>query len=118
MVTVAKPQRITAILKRLAFAVTCSFLFSQAWLKFTTNLQRPPRGRPSQFAIRLRTRFLHAGRRAGADPVRFAPLLPHAARTLDGAPGLRACRRPEHHRHLRRALTSAPNETWEAFPNS
>nr|XP_037270727.1 beta-galactosidase-like [Rhipicephalus microplus] len=77
MVTVAKPQRITAILKRLAFAVTCSFLFSQAWLKFTTNLQRPPRGRPSQFAIDFeRDSFMLAG-----EPVRILSGSLHYFRT-------------------------------------
>ncbi|KAH7954550.1 hypothetical protein HPB49_019824 [Dermacentor silvarum] len=45
-----KPQRIATMLKWLAFAVTCSILSFQSWLKFTTNLERP-RGQPSQFAI-------------------------------------------------------------------
>ncbi|KAH7968897.1 hypothetical protein HPB52_012293 [Rhipicephalus sanguineus] len=77
MVTVAKPQRITAILKRLAFAVTCSFLFFQAWLKFTTNLQRPPRGQPSQFAIDFeRDSFTLAG-----EPVRILSGSLHYFRT-------------------------------------
>ncbi|KAH7969195.1 hypothetical protein HPB52_015787 [Rhipicephalus sanguineus] len=77
MVTVAKPQRITAILKRLAFAATCSFLFFQAWLKFTTNLQRPPRGQPSQFAIDFeRDSFTLAG-----EPVRILSGSLHYFRT-------------------------------------
>ncbi|XP_065284064.2 beta-galactosidase-like [Dermacentor albipictus] len=47
----AKPRRIAALLKWLAFAVTCSILSFQSWRpKFTSNLQRP-RGQPSMFAI-------------------------------------------------------------------
>ncbi|KAL1433062.1 hypothetical protein MTO96_002034 [Rhipicephalus appendiculatus] len=78
MVAVAKPQRITAILKRLAFAVICSFLFYQAWLKSTTNLQRPPRHRqPSQFAIDFeRDSFTLAG-----EPVRILSGSLHYFRT-------------------------------------
>ncbi|KAH6936107.1 hypothetical protein HPB50_013381 [Hyalomma asiaticum] len=77
MVAVVRSQSIFAILKWMAFAVTCSILSFQACLNFTTILQRPPRALSPRFAIDFeRDSFMLAG-----EPVRILSGSIHYFRT-------------------------------------